>query len=175
MFGSRQASSTRYKMRQRMFSLGEDFVIENDQGEHVFRVDGKLLRIRETFVLEDMQGSEVATIRAKLLALRDSMTVARGGDVIATIRKAWISPFRDKFVIDVKGGPDMVAQGDILDHEYELRRGSERVAQVSKHWFSFTDTYGIEIMNGEDDGLILALVVAIDEMAHDPDEEKREP
>jgi uncharacterized protein YxjI len=160
----------RYKMRQRLLSIGEDYTIEDERGEPVYKVDGKVLRIRETFVIEDRQGNEVATIREKKLALRDSMKILRGGDTIATIRKAWISPFRDKFTVDVEGGGDLVAQGNILDHEYEIRRGSETVGRVSKHWFTLRDTYGIEVASGEDDGLILALAVAIDEMAHDPDE-----
>jgi len=160
----------RYKMRQRLLSIGEDYTIEDERGEPVYKVDGKVLRIRETFVIEDRQGNEVATIREKKLALRDSMKILRGGDTIATIRKAWISPFRDKFTVDVEGGGDLVAQGDILDHEYESRRGSETVARISKHWLTIRDTYGIETAPGEDDGLILALAVAIDEMAHDPDE-----
>jgi uncharacterized protein YxjI len=160
----------RYKMRQRLLSIGEDFEIEDDQGNPVYRVDGKLLRIRETFVLEDLAGHEVATIREKKIALRDTMNVLRGGEVVATIRKAWVTPFRDKFGIDVRGGEDMVAQGKILDHEYEIRQGGETVARVSKHWFTIRDTYGIEVAPGHDDGLILAVAVAIDEMAHDPDE-----
>jgi uncharacterized protein YxjI len=160
----------RYKMRQHLLSLGEDFTIEDERGEPVYNVDGKLLRIRETFVIEDRQGHEVATIREKKLALRDSMKVLRGGDTLATIRKAWISPFRDKFVVDVEGGEDLVVQGNILDHEYEIRRGSDTVAHISKRWFSIRDTYGIDVAPGEDDGLILALAVAVDEMAHDPDE-----
>ena len=160
----------RYKMRQRLLSLGEDFTIEDERGEPVYKVDGKVLRIRETFVIEDRQGNEVATIREKKLALRDSMKILRGGDTIATIRKAWISPFRDKFTVDVEGGGGLVAQGNILDHEYEIRRGSETVARISKHWFTIRDTFGIEVASGEDDGLILALAVAIDEMAQDSDE-----
>jgi len=160
----------RYKMRQRLLSIGEDYTIEDERGEPVYKVDGKVLRIRETFVIEDRQGNEVATIREKKLALHDSMKILRGGDTIATIRKAWISPFRDKFNVDVEGGGDLVAQGNILDHEYEIRRGSQTVAHISKHWFTIRDTYGIETAPGEDDGLILALAVAIDEMAHDPDE-----
>ena len=171
MFRDAQMESRRYRMRQRLLSIGEDFVVQDERGEPVFRVDGKILRIRETFVLEDMQGNEVATIRQKLLALRKSMTISRGGEGVATIRKAWLTPFRDKFVIEVDGG-EMIAQGDILDHEYEIRRGSERVAQISKHWFALTDTYGIEVAPGEDDALILAIAVAIDEMAHDPDEQQ---
>ncbi len=160
----------RYKMRQHLLSLGEDYTVEDEQGQAVYKVDGKLLRIRETFVIEDRQGNEVATIREKKIALRDSMKILRGGDTLATIRKAWISPFRDKFSIDVEGGDDLVAQGKILDHDYEIRRGATTIARISKRWFTLRDTYGIDVAPGEDDGLVLAIAVAIDEMAHDPDE-----
>lgn len=47
----------RYKMRQRLISIGEDFTIEDEQGNPVYTVDGKILRIRETFVITDMQGN----------------------------------------------------------------------------------------------------------------------
>lgn len=160
----------RYRMRQRLISIGEDFDIEDESGNPVFHVDGKVLRIRETFVIQDRSGNEVATIREKKIALHDSMKILRDGETIATIRKAWLTPFRDKFGIDLEDGKDMVAQGSILDHEYEIRQGGETVARVSKRWFTIRDTYGIDIAPGQDDGLILAVAVAIDEMAHDPDE-----
>ncbi len=162
----------RYKLRQRLISIGEDFTIEDEQGNTVYKVDGKVMRIRETFVIEDRAGKEVATVREVKLAIRDSMKILRGGETLATIRKALISPFRDKFGIDVEGGEDMVAVGNILEHEYEIRRGDAVVGRVSKHWFTIRDTYGVETAPGEDDGLILAIAVAIDEMAHDPDEGK---
>lgn len=162
----------RYSMRQRLIAIGEDFDIEDEHGKPAFHVDGKVLRFRETFVLEDMHGHEVATIREKKLALRDSMNILRDGDTVATIRKALLSPFRDKFTIDLKDGDDLVAQGNILDHEYSIEQDGRTVAQISKQWFSIRDTYGIETVPGTDDGLILAIAVAIDEMAHDPDEGK---
>jgi uncharacterized protein YxjI len=159
----------RYTMRQRLVSIGEDFDIADEHGNPVYRVDGKALRLRETFVIEDLQGREVATIREKKLALRESMDVLRAGNKIATIRKARFAPFRERFSIDVAGAQDMVAQGDILHHEYDIRRGGEAVARVSKHRFALSDTYGIEIAPGEDEALVLAVAVAIDEMAHDSD------
>ena len=162
----------RYKLRQRLISIGEDFTIEDDQGNTVYTVDGKVMRIRETFVIEDRAGNEVATVREVKLAIRDSMKILRGAETLATIRKALISPFRDKFGIDVEGGEDMVAVGNILEHEYEIRRGDAVVGRVSKHWFTIRDTYGVETAPGVDDALILAIAVAIDEMAHDPDEGK---
>jgi uncharacterized protein YxjI len=162
----------RYTMRQRLVSIGEDFDIADEHGNPVFRVDGKVMRLRDTFVLEDLQGREVATIREKkLLSLRESMNILRAGTTIATVRKARFTPFRNKFTIDVEGDKDIVAQGDILHHEYELRRGDDAVARISKHRLALSDTYGIEIAPGEDDGLILAVAVAIDEMAHDADGE----
>src|SRR5215212_5302711 len=159
----------RYTMRQRLVSIGEDFDIADEHGKPVFKVDGKVMRLRDTFVLEDLQGREVATIREKKLALREGMNILREGTTIATVRKARFTPFRDKFTIEVEGGQAIAAQGNILHHEYELRRGDEAIALVSKRLFALRDTYGIETTPGEDDGLILAVAIAIDEMAHDAD------
>ncbi len=160
----------RYTLRQRLVSIGEDFDITDEAGNPVYRVDGKVMRLRDTFVIEDVHGREVATIREKKLALRESMNILRGGSKIATIRKARFAPFRHKFSIDVAGGADLTAQGDILHHEYAISRSGDPVARISKHRFAMSDTYGVDVLPGEDDGLILAFAVAIDEMAHDSDE-----
>ena len=160
----------RYKMRQKLFALGEDFTIVDAAGNPAFEVDGKVMTLRETFELKDGEGNVVATIRGKLLSIRTKMDVLRGGDVAATITKALFAPLRDKFKVEVAGGDDLRIDGSILDHEYTLRRGDDVVGQVSKRWFTFTDTYGIDIAEGEDDALILAIAVALDEMAHDKDE-----
>lgn len=162
----------RYKMRQHLISIGEDFTIEDEQGRPAFKVDGKVMRIRETFEITRMDGAEVVTVREKKLAIRDSMTLLRGGETVATVKKALIAPFGDRFNVEVAGGGDLEVKGSILDHEYEVRRGGETVARVSKSWFTLRDTYGIDIQPGQDEGLILGVVVALDEMAHDPDEQK---
>ena len=162
---------TQLKLRQRLLSIGEDYDVTDASGTPRYKVDGKVLRIRETFVIEDTRGQEVATVKQKLIALRRTMVVTRGGKEIATIRKALLAPFRDKWSIDVEGGDDLTATGNILDHEYTVRRGDDTIATISKRWFTIRDTYGLDVRDGEDEGLIVAIVVAIDEMAHDPDEE----
>ena len=162
----------RYKMRQHLLSIGEDYTIDDEHGKAAFHVDGKVMKIRETFVMTDVAGREVATVRQKLMALRRTMHILRGGETIATIRKALISPLRDKFAVEVANGPELEVKGDILAHEYEVRRGDDTVARISKKWFAIRDSYGIETAQGEDDALLLAIAVAVDEMAHDPDEEE---
>jgi uncharacterized protein YxjI len=158
---------TKYQMREKMFAIGDDFWIETDAGERVFKVNGKALRIRDTLALEGLSGEELFTIQEKKLSVRDKMEIERDGKTVATVKKALITPLRERFSIDVEGGEDMEAKGNIVDHEYEIERGGDKVAEVSKRWFRVRDTYGIEIAPGQEDGLILAVTVCIDQMTHD--------
>ena len=160
---------TRYTMREKLFSIGDDFWIENDAGEKAFKVNGKALRVRDTFVLESPGGEELFTIQEKKLSIRDKMQVERNGETVATIKKALITPLRERYSIEVEGSPDLEAKGNIVDHEYEIERDGDKVAEVSKRWLRVRDAYGIEIAPGQDDALILAITVCIDEMAHPRD------
>jgi len=56
-------AGSRYRMRQRLLSVGDDYWIQHEDGRRAFRVDGKALRVRQTFVLEDPTGREVASCR----------------------------------------------------------------------------------------------------------------
>ena len=165
--GRHDLGGTKYQLREKMFAIGDDYWIETDNGERVFKVNGKAFRIRDTFVIESPGGEELFTIQEKKLSVRDKMEIERGGQTIATVKKALVSPLRDRFSINVEGGEDMEAKGNIVDHEYKLERGGDRVAEVSKKWFRMRDTYGIEIAPGQGDALILAVTVCIDQLTHD--------
>lgn len=158
--------ATRYKMRQKMVSIGDDFFIENEAGERAFYVDGKALRVRETLVFKDMQGNDLYTIKEKLLHIKDTMDIYRGDDVAATVKKAIISPIRDRWSVKIRDGPDLEVKGNILDHEYSIEEGRNSVARVSKKWFRVRDTYGVEVAPDQDDALMLAVTTALDMMAH---------
>jgi uncharacterized protein YxjI len=84
------------------------------------------------------------------------------------VRKALVG-IRDRFSIDVEGGNDLSAKGNLVDHEYEIERDGETVATVSKQWFAVRDTYGVAIAPGEDDALVLAITVCIDTLSHPRD------
>ena len=159
---------THYQMREKLVSIGDDYRIENDRGEKVFKVDGKALRVRQTLIFEDRSGRELAKIQERMLRVKDSMEVeGPGGDQMAMVKKALIAPVRERWTVKIKGGPDLQVQGNILDHEYTIGEGRDKVAEVSKKWFRLRDTYGVEIEAGQDDILILAVTACIDQMAHD--------
>ena len=156
---------TRYQMREKLFAIGDDYWIETENGDRVFKVNGKAMRARETFILESPSGDEIFKILEKKLSIRDKMKIERGGDTVATVHKALITPLRDRFDIELEEGGELSAKGNIVDHEYEIERDGNKVAEISKRWFRVRDTYGIEIAPGENDALILAATVCIDEMA----------
>jgi uncharacterized protein YxjI len=158
-------AGTRYRMRQRLLSIGDDYWIEHEDGSRAFRVDGKALRIRQTFVLEDANGREVAKLQEHKLSVRDKMEIERDGRPLATVKKALVG-IRDRFSIDVDGGADLDAKGNLVDHEYEITRDGDTVATVSKQWFAVRDTYGVAIAPGEDDALLVTITVCIDSLAH---------
>src|SRR5499433_996449 len=128
--GRRDDGGTKYRMREKLFSIGDDFWIENEAGERAYKVNGKALRIRDTLVLEDPAGAELFTVQEKKLHVRDTMDVERDGQTVATIKKALVTPLRERFSVDVEGGDDMEAKGNIVDHEYKIERNGDRVAEV---------------------------------------------
>ena len=161
------AGTNVYQMRQKMVSIGDDYYIEDEQGNRVFKVDGKALRIRKTLVFEDLQGNELCTIKEQMFRLKDSMTIERDGQTIATIKKALIDPIHERYDIKLEDGSELTVKGNLVDHEYKIEKDSRKVAEVSKKWFRIKDTYGVEVAPGQNDIIILAASVALDQISHD--------
>lgn len=164
----RGGSSTQYKMRQKLVSFGQDFFIEDNHGNKAFKVDGKILRMRDTLYFKDMSGNVLCQIQQKVARVRDTMDVdGPDGRPVASVKKALITPVRERWTVKIGSGPDMKVQGNILDHEYDVDSGGTKVAEISKKWFRVRDTYGVQVAPGQNDAVILAVTVAVDMMAHE--------
>jgi uncharacterized protein YxjI len=160
--GNAGTPTTRYQMREQLLTVGDDFWIEDESGRRAFKVDGKAVRVRDTFVLRDAAGNEAAKIQERVARVRDTMDIERPGGN-ATVHKNLVG-IRDRFKIDVDGGSDLNAHGNLVDHEYEIERDGTTIATVSKKWFRVRDSYGVEIQPSQDEALILAITVCIDAM-----------
>ena len=159
------AGWTTYQLRRQLLAVGEDFWIQNAQGENVYKLDGKVLTLTQTFALEDAAGNELARMKAEMLTLRRTMDIQRGGQVVATVRKAFINILGQSFTVDIAGDGELHAQGDVLNHEFEIKSGDAVVATISKQWFAAELMYGIAIAPGQDDVLMLCTAIAVDEMS----------
>jgi uncharacterized protein YxjI len=158
---------TRYRMREKLFAIGDDFWIDTEDDRHAFKFNAKVMRIRSTYLMETPSGDELFKIQERKLHIRDTMEIERDGETMATIKKALITPFRARYDIELSDGRELKAKGNFVDHEFEIERDGDKIAEISKRWFRIRDTYGIEVAPGENDALILAATICIDEMARE--------
>jgi uncharacterized protein YxjI len=163
----RRGNAVHFRMRQKLLSIGDDFWIEDDAGERVFRVDGKALRLRDTLDLEDVGGNRVCRVQTRVLHLRDSMAIEDAdGAQLALVHKALLSPLRERWKVDLADDREWKVQGNVVDHEYEIEEDDRKIAEMSKRWFRVRDTYGVEIAPDQNQALVLAVAIAIDAMSH---------
>ena len=160
------AGVNRYVMRQRMVALGQDFYINNAAGQPCFKIDGKVRLVKESLKFRDMQGNLIYKLDEKVLRIRESFDILdANGRVVAKVHNAIIDPLREKFTIELANGETMITRGKVFWAQYDILRGERQVAKISKQ-FSWIgrDQYVVDVLQGEDDLLILAITVVIDMM-----------
>jgi uncharacterized protein YxjI len=159
----------RYRVREKLLSLGDDFTVYDEDGNRALYVDGHFVGLTEKLSLYDGDGNKVGLLRKRMVSLRKVYDLYRDGTLFATISKDLLALFRDSFTVDVPGPNDYAVTGSFLDHEYAFHRRGKQVAQVSKAWFTLTDSYGVEVDDDEDEITILVTVIIIDQILHDGD------
>lgn len=156
----------RYLLKQKLFAFGNDFTIKDAGGQDRYFVDGRIFAIGDKLTFHDMQGQELARIEQKLLRFSPTYEIIRSGRPAAVVKKQRFTFFRDMFDIEDAAPGDLDASGDFFDLEYQFTRDGRPIATISKRFFSLSDTYGVDIAEGEDDVLILACTVVIDMCSH---------
>ncbi len=156
----------RYVIKEKFWSWGDDFHIFDEHRNQVFFVDGKAFSWGDKLSFQDLQGNELAFISQKLLSWRPKYEIYRSGELFAELVKEW-SWFNKTFTLDVPGPNDYTITGSFWRHQYEFTRQGQPVAVVSKAIWAWTDTYGVEIADGQDDISILCAAILIDQMLHD--------
>ena len=130
-------------------------------------MDGKLLTIGHQLSFQDMEQKELAFIKQKVLNWGPTYEISHDGELEAVVKKELFTFFHCVFHVDEPGHDSLTAEGNFNDHEYVFTRAGRQVAAVSKQWFTFVDTYGVEADEQEDPVLVLACAVVIDECCHD--------
>ncbi|MFJ5305287.1 MULTISPECIES: LURP-one-related/scramblase family protein [Streptomyces] len=156
----------RFLVRDRILGFGEDYWIEDQNGNKVFLVDGKAMRIRDTFELKDTHGRVLIDIHKKMLALRDTMVIERDGEPLATIRRKRFSLLRNHYRVSLVDGTELDVSGKILDREFGVDYDGELLAQISRRWLHIRETYGVDIVREDADAaLLIAVAVCVIHLA----------
>lgn len=145
-------------IKQKVFSLSGKFTIKDQQEEDVYYVEGSFMKIPKTFSIMNTTRDEVALITKKTFSFLPKFLVEVNGREVLTIKKEF-SFFKARYTIDAAG---IEVQGNWWDMNFQVLQHGEVVGKVSKKWFTWGDSYEVQIMNEAMEAIIIALVVAID-------------
>ncbi|MCJ8331651.1 MAG: LURP-one-related family protein [Lentisphaeria bacterium] len=157
-----------YRIREKFWGFGNNFSITDQYGNDCFIVKGKAFSWGDQLSFQDTSGHELAYIKQKLLSFQPRFEIYTNGNLFAKVTKEF-SWFTKKFLLDVPGPNDYTIDGSFWMHDYSFTRASGCVATVSKDIWGWTDSYGVEIIDGEDDVSILCACIVIDQVLYDED------
>ncbi|WP_353943499.1 LURP-one-related family protein [Streptomyces sp. HUAS MG91] len=157
----------RYEVRERLFAIGEDYWIEDENGHKAFLVDGKAMRLRDTFELKGPDGRVLIDIHQKMFALRDTMVIERADEELARVRRKRLSLLRNHYRVALADGEtELDVSGKILDREFAVEYEGELLAEISRRWLRVRDTYGVNVIREDaDPALLIAVAVCVIHLA----------
>ena len=145
-------------IKEKMFSLFDSFKVYNEEGDTVYKVNGKLA-LKHSFEVENAKGEVVASLKEKLISLLPEYRVTIHGKDMGAVEKK-LTLIHPKFTFTGKG---WTASGDIFEWDYEIKdKNHKKVATISKKLLHLTDTYMIDTVRDEDALACLMFVLAID-------------
>ena len=145
-------------IKQKVLSLSGKFSVKDVEENEVYFVEGSFMQIPKTFSIMDVARQEVAMITKKTFSFLPTFFVDVHGQETMTIKKEF-SFLKARYTIDAAG---IEVQGNWWDMDFEVYQNGELIGAVSKKWFTWGDSYQLQIVDDEMEPLLVALVVAID-------------
>lgn len=145
-------------LKQKVFSWSDRFYVKDSEENDRFAVQGEFLSLGKKLHIYDASNHEVAFIRQKILAWFPRYFVEIGGHEVCQVVREF-SVFRPKYRLD---GLPWRVQGDFWAHEYSMVENDREVMRLYKHWFSWGDSYVLDIADPKEELLCLCVALAID-------------
>lgn len=145
-------------IKQKVLSLSGKFTVKDQEEKDVYYVEGSFMQIPKTFSIMNSAREDVALITKKVFSFLPKFFVEVNGQEVLTIKKEF-SFIKPRYTIEAAG---IDVQGNWWDMDFQVLQHGEVIGQVTKEWFTWGDSYKVQILNEEMESIIIALVVAID-------------
>ena len=148
----------KFYIKQKVFSWGDKFRIYDENEKDKYYVEGEVFTFGKKLHFYSQSGNELAYIHQKIWSFLPKYYISRNGVDVAQVIKEF-TLFRQEYFVDDLG---WVVNGNFLAHEYEINAAGRTIVSISKHWFTWGDTYEIDIADGVDEVIALCVVLIID-------------
>lgn len=155
----------RYLVKERIFTFADKFNIEDQDGNPQYEVVGEIFTCGNKLRMYDLSGREAIYIEQKLFRFLPEYNIYKNDQLLAKIKKE-LTFFKPHFTIESSYGR-LEIQGDLFRHEFNILRNDRAIAWISKRWVALSDTYAIDIEDGEDNEFILSIVITLDQICYD--------
>ncbi|AJD32118.1 LURP-one-related family protein [Clostridium sporogenes] len=159
----------KFIIKQKLFSITDKYIIENEYGEKLYKAQKILMSMFKKIKIYDIEDRELVYIKEKFMKILPTYLIYMGGNQVATMKKD-ISILKPRFTVESIIG-DYEVKGDILDINFTIEKAGETVARVKKHFPAIRDSYEVDIKEGASQSLILAMVIIIDDVVHNTEKE----
>lgn len=148
----------KFYLKQHVFTFGDKFSIYDADENECFYVEGEVFTFGKKLHLYAPNGRELAFIEQKLFSFLPKYYISKDGNDIAEVVKEFTF-FRNEYTVN---GLGWTVSGDFMDHDYAITSEDRTIAVVSKQWFTWGDAYEIDIADGIDAAVAIAVVLVID-------------
>lgn len=145
-------------MKQKVFSLSGKYTVKDQQENDRYYVEGSFMQVPKTFSILNTSREVVALIEKKVFSFLPKFLVEVNGQEMLTIKKEF-SFLKARYTIDAAG---IEVNGNWWDMDFQVLQNGEIIAEVGKEWFTWGDSYKVQILDDDMETMIIALVVAID-------------
>lgn len=146
-------------IKQKVFSWRDRFFIKDEYNNDKYYAEGEIFSWGRRLHIYDMNGNKVAFIRQKLFTFMPKCYIETNGDTFMIISQ--FNFFRPKYRFE---GLPWTMEGRVMAHEYQVLNNGKLIMNMSKHWFTWGDSYELNIVNPNDKLKCLCIALAIDVM-----------
>ena len=145
-------------IKQKVFSWSDKFTIKDALENDRYYVEGELFSWGHKLHVFNMENQEVAFIKQEIFTLLPRFEVYIEERLIVEVKREFTF-FKPKYILQ---GTDWTVDVDFWAHHYEITSPSGSIASVSKAYFTWGDSYQIDIADVADEILVVATILAID-------------
>lgn len=150
-------------IKQKVFSVGEKFTVYDEHERPQYHVQGSFMQIPKSFKILNHREEEIAVITKKIFSWLPKFYVDIRNNPQIVIDKE-LTFFKAKYHISAKG---IEVEGNWWDMDFQVMHQGRLIADINKRWFTFGDTYEVNVLDEKYEEMIISLVIAIDCVKND--------